>query len=133
MKTYDRHFLQRLAKNLNIAEKDFNQKLYETEKQITGSMPEKFDFDELVELTCDEYKITAEEFHSFYRYGELGKARQTVCYLLSLLGCKNNRIVKITGFKQSNISASIRIISADLIALIHVNRILNNLNNGITE
>jgi chromosomal replication initiation ATPase DnaA len=127
MKTYDRHFLQRLAKNLNIAEKEFNQKLYETEKQITGSMPEKFDYDELVELTCDEYKITADEFHSFYRYGELGKARQTVCYLMSLLGFKNNRIAKVTGFKHSNISASIRIISADLNALNHVNAILEKL------
>lgn len=123
MKTYDKRFLHKLAKNLNIPEREFNQKLYLTEKQIMN-LPDEFEYDKLVELTCDEYKISEDEFHSFYRYGELGKARQSVCYIMSLMGFKNKRIAKITGFKPSNISASVRIISADLNALNHINNIL---------
>lgn len=127
MKTYNKYFMQKLAKNLNIPEQEFNQKLNETEHQITESMPEYFNFDELISITCDEFKITIDEFRSGYRYGNLGKARQVVCYIMKLLEVRNKRISKVSGFKSSNISASVRIISRDQEALVHVNNILQNL------
>lgn len=120
--------MNRLRRNLGIPEPEFRSALYRTEQEQNSSFPESFDYDRLVSYVCDEYGISTDEYESGFKYGNLGKARQTVCFIMSVLGAKNIRISNVTGFRPSTISNSVRNISEDYEALITVERILEKLN-----
>jgi len=128
MKMYDKYFLNRLQKNLGVSQAEFRAKLHLTEQEQNRSFPDEFDYERLVFLVCEEYKISENEFFSDFRYGNIGKARQTVCFIMSVLGAKNIRISNVTGFKKSTISNSVRIISNDYDALLRIERILEKMN-----
>ena len=85
-------------------------------------------YEKLVEIVCQDYGINTNEYYSKFRYGNIGKARQVVCYILRN-SMRNIEVSKITGFSPARISNSVRIISRDRYALLKVNQI----NYGITE
>lgn len=128
MKMYDKYFMKRFRRNLGILESEFRNVLHRTEQEQNRSFPESFDYDLLVWIVCNEYGISQAEFESDFKYGSLGRARQTVCFILSVLGAKNKRISNITGFPPSTVSNSVRAISENYDALLVVERILEKLN-----
>ena len=85
-------------------------------------------YEKLVEIVCQEYGITTNEYYSTFRYGNIGKARQVVCYILRN-SMRNIEVSEITRFSPARISNSVRIISRDRDALLKINQI----NYGITE
>ena len=85
-------------------------------------------YEKLVEIVCQEYGINTDEYYSKFRYGNIGRARQVICYILRQT-MRNIEVSKITGFSPARISNSVRIISRDRDALLKVNQI----NYGITE
>jgi hypothetical protein len=128
MKCYTKQFLKKLGKNLNINDEEFMVKLRETENEYRRKLPDNFDYLTLVGLACEEFKITTDEYFSKYRYGQLGKVRQSVCFIMKVLGAKLVQISKLTGYTSSYISNSIRLISDDVDALKKIELIIKYLN-----
>jgi len=129
MKIYDKNFMKRFSRNLGIPESEFRAKLYHTEQEQNRSFPESFNYDLLVNLTCDEYNITVDEFESDYQYGNIPKTRQMVCFIMSILGARNIQISNITGFKPPRVTNSIRKIESSYDDLIHSENILKSIEN----
>lgn len=128
MKHYDKQFMNILRRNLNIDTDKFRALIRETENELSHTLPENFDYMNLVDATCREYGITNTEYFTQYRYGYLGKARQSVCFIMRLMGAKNVQIIRLAGFSSSYVSNSIRIISDDVDALKHIERIIEEIN-----
>jgi chromosomal replication initiation ATPase DnaA len=89
---------------------DLRSAIVKFENGYKRTLPGDFDYMRLIEVVCEVYGITEDEFHSDFRYGFLGTARQVVCYVLSLYNLTTSEISKMTGFSPSRVVKSVKTI-----------------------
>jgi len=125
MKTYTRQFLKKLGEKMG-ADENYPAIIRETEEEMSRILPDDFDFARLKEIVCDVYGVSIDEFDSSFKYGNLGKARQAICYVLYYLGARNKQVAEITGFQKGRISNSVSSIKKSNEDLLKVESIIKN-------
>jgi len=125
MKTYTRQFLKKLGEKMG-ADENYPAIIRETEEEMSRILPDDFDFARLKEIVCDVYGVSIDEFDSSFRYGNLGNARQALCYAMYYLGARNKQIAEATGFMPARISNSVSKVKRNNKDLLKVETIIKN-------
>ena len=111
MKMYSESFVKAFAKKCSEEKvKDPGSIMRKFEYDFYKELPEDFEVSGLIKAVCEALDVSEDEYHSQYRYGNLSKSRQLVCYILKLYKLKSSEISQMTGFSQSRVINSIKAI-----------------------
>ena len=114
MKMYSLPFVLRFAEAVRDNNtKDLRREIVRFEQEFYRILPDDFDISKLVEIICKEFEVSEDEFHSPFKYGKIGAARQAICYILSLYNLKSKEIAEMTGFTSSRVINSIKTVKAN--------------------
>jgi len=87
---------------------DLRRAIIKFEDEFYRTLPMNFEMNRLVSIICEVFSITEEEYHSNLKYGQLGIARQVVCFVLSLYNVRSREISQLTGYSQPRVIGAVK-------------------------
>lgn len=134
MKMYTLKFVIAFSEKVRDEQpQDLRRFIVKFEEEYYRELPDDFNIENLVSIICEVFGISEDEFHSHFKYGELGAARQVMCYILSLYNLKSREISEMTGYSQPRVINSILNIKQSMLSENHDSMRTTDRVNVITE